>query len=51
MSIELVHDVEVCNERGVAVELAVGAVLDRIVGGFPMEDLGGEVVLHACRLM
>lgn len=51
VSVKLVDDVEVGDERGIAVELAVGAVLDRVVGGFPVEDLCGEVVLHVCRLV
>jgi small basic protein len=49
MSVKLVNDIEVGDERRIAVELAVVAILDCIIGGFPVEDLGGEVVLHVCR--
>lgn len=48
MPVELVDDVEVGDQRGVAVEFAVGAVFDGVVGGFAVENLGGEVVLHVC---
>ena len=51
MPVELVDDIEVGDERGIAIELAVGAVLDCIIGRLPVEDLGGKVVLHVCRLM
>ena len=41
-------NVAVGDEGGIAVELSVSPILDRIVGRFPKEDLAAEVVFHLC---